>query len=135
MTSQNDPATEQVLGAIEADVAEILRSHLRAPLAAPEILAEQTRLYLKGLENLVNGGEVIDLELATDLAVRCERLLDMDDGVCEPHRRLAQAAVRYFIDEQDADSDVESLIGLDDDSSVIEAVALAIGRADVLETS
>jgi hypothetical protein len=127
-----DRATEQVLGALESDVAEILRRHLEAPLASPEILVERTRLYLKGLENLVNEGMVIDLELATDLAIRCERLLGLDSELPDPHRRLVQAAVRYFVDDEDADGDVESLIGLDDDGAVIEAVALAIGRSEAL---
>jgi len=126
--------TQRVLESIDPDAADIILSMLSDPLVAPEVLAEQTRLYFKEVEAQANDGEAIDLELVTELAVRCERLLDeMDDMMPEEHQRLIQSAVRYFVDNEDADNDLDSLIGFDDDTSVIETVAIAVGMPHVLE--
>lgn len=127
-------ATQRVLGAMDVEVAAIIRGYLAEPLASPDVLQDHTKMYMKELEGLVAEGDVIDLELASDLAVRCARMVEeIERGVPEEHRRLIQAAVRYFVDSEDADGDTESLIGFDDDSAVIEAVALAIGCPHVLE--
>ena len=58
---------------------------------------------------------------------------ELADDTPEEHWRLVQAAVRYFVSTEDADADLESLIGFDDDGDVIEAVALAVGLGHVLE--
>lgn len=106
------------------------------PLASPETLAEKTRAYGKALESMASDGDVIDLELVGDLMARCERLLEAsDEGMSEEHRRLVQSAVLYFIEDDDAESDTESLTGFDDDGAVIEAVAIAIGRPELLEAN
>jgi len=129
-----DSATQRVLGGLDADAAELVRGYLAEPLASPELLSEHARVYFKQLEGLAAEGEVIDVELATSLAMSCDRLLDeIDDDTSEEHQRLIQAAVRYFVNEEDADGDTESLIGFDDDNAVIEAVAIAVGCAHVLE--
>jgi uncharacterized metal-binding protein YceD (DUF177 family) len=128
------PATQAVLASLDPDAASIFRGYLDEPVVSTDLLAEQTRLYFKQLEAMAEDGEVVDLELITDLVIRCERLLDeVDDDMDEEHRRLVQAAVRYFVNDEDADADLESLIGFDDDGAVIEAVAVAIGRSYVLE--
>jgi hypothetical protein len=127
-------ATERVLGAVDGEVAAILRGYLAEPFSSPDVLQDHTNMYMKQLEGLVAEGDVIDLELASDLAVRCVRMAgEIEQGVPEEHRRLIQAAIRYFVNSEDADGDIESLIGFDDDSAVIEAVALAIGCAHILE--
>ena len=127
-------ATQRVLAAIDPDAGELIRAYLDEPLVAPESLSDQMRIYFKQIEAAADHGQEVDLELLTELAVRCERLLDeIDERMPEEHQRLIQAAVRYFIDADDSDGDVDSLIGLDDDVAVIEAVALAIDRGHVLE--
>lgn len=126
--------TERVLDALDPDAADVILSFVTEPLVAPEVLAEQTRLYFKEVEAMADDGEAIDLELVTDLAVQCERLLDeMDDDMPEEHQRLIEAAVRYFVDNEDSDRDLDSLLGFDDDISVIETVAIAVGKEHVLE--
>ena len=127
-------ATQRVLAAIDPDAGDLIRTYLDEPLVAPEALSDQMRIYFKQVEAAADHGQAVDLELVTELTVRCERLLDeIDDRMPEEHQRLVQAAVRYFIDADDSFGDVDSLIGLDDDSAVIEAVAIAIGRGHVLE--
>jgi len=126
-------ATEAVLGILDADVADLVRGYIAEPLASADILEDGVTLYFKELESLAAEGAVIDLDFARTLANRCESLLADVDDMPEEHRRLVQAATRYFCVAEDTDGDVESLIGFDDDSAVIDAVARAIGRSDVLE--
>jgi len=123
----------RVLDAIDPDAGEAICVFLDEPLVAPEDLAELTRVYFKQLESLAEDGEEIDLDQVTELAVRCERLLDvLDDSMPEDHQRLIQAVVRYFVDNEDADGDLDMMNGINDDGSVIEAVALTLGMPEVL---
>lgn len=126
----------RVLGAIDPDTGDAICSFLDEPLVAPEDLAELTRVYFKQLEALAEDGEEIDLDQVIELAVRCERLLDvLDDSMPEDHQRLIQAAVRYFVDNEDAHGDLDMLNGINDDGSVIEAVALTLGMPHVLAST
>jgi hypothetical protein len=132
----DESVTQRALGALDADTADVLRGFLAEPLMSADLLSEQARVYFKQVEAIANDGEVIDLELVADAAVRCERLLaEVDDDMPEEERRLIQAAVRYFVNEEDADADLESLIGFDDDGAVVEAVAIALDMQHVLDTA
>ena len=56
------------------------------------------------------------------------RLIDTLQGSVTPeHHRLVQAAVRYFVTEEDAEADRESLIGFEDDRLVAATVAEELG--------
>ena len=126
-------ATDAVLGSLDPDVSEVVRGYLAEPVTAIDILEDQVAIYTKELESQAGEGAVFDLEYALSLARQCEGLLAAADSMGEEHRLLVQAATRYFCVADDADGDTESLIGFDDDGALIEAVALAIGRGDVLE--
>jgi hypothetical protein len=43
---------------------------------------------------------------------------------------MVQAAVRYFLIEDDADGDLDSILGLDDDADVMNAVLRHLGYDD-----
>ncbi|MBW2454088.1 MAG: hypothetical protein JRI68_06245 [Deltaproteobacteria bacterium] len=71
----------------------------------------------------------VDPALARDLAEASLRLLGtLSDDTPESTRRLIQAAVRYFIIEDDADGDLDSILGLDDDAEVVNAVLRHLGH-------
>ncbi len=71
----------------------------------------------------------VDPALARGLAEASLRLLGtLSDDSPETTRRLIQAAVRYFIIEDDADSDLDSILGLDDDAEVVNAVLRHLGH-------
>jgi uncharacterized membrane protein YkvA (DUF1232 family) len=73
----------------------------------------------------------VDPTLANTLAEASLRLLGtLKDASPESTRRLVQAAVRYFVIEEDADSDLDSILGLDDDAEVLNAVLRKLGHAD-----
>jgi len=75
----------------------------------------------------------VDPALARGLAEASLRLLGtLSDDTPEPTRRLIQAAVRYFVIEDDADSDLDSILGLDDDAEVVNAVLRHLGHPNWL---
>jgi uncharacterized membrane protein YkvA (DUF1232 family) len=74
-------------------------------------------------------GDDVDLPLAAKLGQALVRLLGtLDDKSPERARRLVQAAVRYYVIEDDAFADQESLAGFDDDAAVINAVLRELGH-------
>jgi len=73
----------------------------------------------------------VDPALAQALCDASIRLLGtLTDDSPESTRRLIQGAVRYFVLEDDADGDLDSILGLDDDTQVMNAVMDKLGRAD-----
>ena len=71
----------------------------------------------------------VDPALARALVEASSRLLGtLNDDTPETTRRMVQAAVRYFVIEDDADSDLDSILGLDDDAEVMNAVLVKLGH-------
>jgi len=71
----------------------------------------------------------VDRDLANALVDASLQLLSiLKEQTPEDERRLVQAAVRYFIIEDDAESDLDSILGLDDDAQVINAVMKRLDR-------
>lgn len=75
--------------------------------------------------------EDFDPQLARSLAEASLKLLGtLNDDTPDQTRRMVQAAVRYFVIEEDADSDLGSILGLDDDAEVLNAVLRRLGYHD-----
>ena len=55
-------------------------------------------------------------------------LSSVKDDTPDAERLAIQAAVRYFVLEDDAESDLNSVIGLDDDAEVVNAVLRHLGH-------
>jgi uncharacterized membrane protein YkvA (DUF1232 family) len=73
----------------------------------------------------------IDPTLANALSEATLRLLGtLTERTPETTRRMVQAAVRYFVIEDDADGDLDSILGLDDDAEVLNAVLTKLGYGD-----
>jgi hypothetical protein len=71
----------------------------------------------------------VDPTLANALVEASLKLLaTLNESSPEATRRLVQAAVRYFLIEEDADSDLDSILGLDDDAEVLNAVLRHLGH-------
>lgn len=100
----------------------VFEALLTLELQAPSSLQIQVDRHLGELEEAHRRNEFLDLETARELARMSERLLDLYPSVSEADRRLIQAAVLYFVLEQDASRDSGSLLGLDDDARVMQAV-------------
>jgi len=115
---------ERVMAALPPRVARVMDGLLREPGSAPVELHRAVSDYRNGLEVKARGGDFLDIMLATELAHLLHRLIDtLQPPVAAERHRLVQAAVRYFVMEQDAESDRDSLIGFEDDRLVAIAVA------------
>jgi uncharacterized membrane protein YkvA (DUF1232 family) len=70
----------------------------------------------------------VDATTANALADVSIQLLGLiTDETPESDRRLIQAAIRYFVLEEDAVGDLVSQAGFDDDRTVMNAVLRALG--------
>jgi hypothetical protein len=113
----------RVIAAMPASVAAIFKRLMREPRLSREEMRRRVTTYLVGIESLARQVDYIDVELVQSIANRCCRLIDgVDVRSSEEHRRLVQAAVLYFLVDEDAESDTSSLIGFDDDRLVVDAV-------------
>lgn len=101
------------------------------PSVSVEVLRSELREHLVRISGALAANEFLDGALATAIAKAAEGLLDESVGRDSHDRALVQAAVRYFVLDDDADHDLESVCGLDDDAAVCNAVARALGRADL----
>jgi len=74
------------------------------------------------------------LETAHRVTVLCRQLLDaLPANPEDKQHRLTQLAISYFVLEEDAEDDNESLIGFDDDLQVAVAVIEELGLHDLLD--
>ena len=125
---QSLPSAEHVISSVSFDVGAQLQAHLDAPLEPPAQQQRKLTTYLQSLESQAAEHEFLDLELARQLGLECEVLLDLlNYGTPEQTHRLVQMAVSYFIDPHDAEDDTDSPIGFDDDAEVIRLVAEELG--------
>jgi uncharacterized membrane protein YkvA (DUF1232 family) len=75
--------------------------------------------------------EFIDIVLAEAIARTLDQLLKESGNYPENHRRLIIGAAHYFIQNQDAQGDISSILGFDDDVAVLNYVLKEIGRDDL----
>ena len=132
----NDPAdspTGRLLADSPPAISRLLRGYLAEELLSLNDLRNQITAYLEDLAHLSLAHEFIDLPLATTIGQRFHELIDgITIEMSTEHRRLIHAAAKYFVTEEDADSDTASPIGFDDDAFVFNLVAREIGRDDLV---
>jgi RimJ/RimL family protein N-acetyltransferase len=105
---------------------------LDEPLLPGDELRTQIRGHVDRIAAAAKDNPYVDDILARDIARVCEGLLDaVVDATPEHTRRQIQAAARYFVTEDDGDSDL-AIGGLDEDAAVANAVARHLGRADLV---
>ncbi len=105
---------------------------LEEPLRPVSELREEVRRYVGVIEQAAQENPYVDDILARDIARVCEGLLDaVTEDTPELALRQIQAAIRYFVTEEDGDSDL-AIGGLDEDAAVANAVACHLGREDLV---
>jgi hypothetical protein len=123
-----DVSIDRVMQALPARVGAVVERQFRGGRSSPIELHRTVSDYRSGLEGAARDGRYIDVILATEVANLLHRLIDTLQGAVTPeHHRLVQAAVRYFVTEEDAESDRDSLIGFEDDRLVAATVAEELG--------
>jgi len=128
-----ETAATRVLGALPPRTGAALERVLETPDDGAD-LHGPVDAHLQRLQETATSRKSLDLPLARRLAGHCHGLLDSlaSESTPDARARLARAAVRYFILEEDAESDAASILGLDDDAQVIRAVARELGCGDIL---
>jgi hypothetical protein len=95
-------------------------------------MRHEVRDYVAMIEKTAENNPYVDDILARDIARVCEGLMEaVTEDTPELTRRQIQAAARYFVTEEDGDSDL-AIGGLDEDAAVANAVAAHLGREDLL---
>lgn len=121
------------LEGIPDEAREIWQKLLAEQLVPVADLRAEVRDYQKAISAKARWSDDVDPSLAGRLAEASLKLLHtIDDKSPEEQRRLVQAAVRYFVLQEDAESDLDSVLGLDDDVEVLNAVLKHLGRDDWL---
>jgi uncharacterized protein YceH (UPF0502 family) len=97
------------------DIQRIVEQLSQEELISPRVLADELETYVQDICN-TSQSEFFDLQTAKRVAGLCRRLLDrLPADPSEKQHRLTQLAISYFVLEEDAEDDNDSLIGFDDD--------------------
>lgn len=91
-------------------------------LQSATVLMRLVERHLADLEATGQRDELLNLVRARELTVQARRLLARYPEASDADRRLIQAAVLYFVLDNDAAPDSRSLLGLEDDARVLAAV-------------
>jgi hypothetical protein len=118
----------RIIDQLPESVGLVFRRMMRESRRSREELRRLVATHLVRLESASRETDYIDAPLAGRVANLCHRLIDtIAPPVDEDHRRVVQAAVLYFALEEDVEGDTVSLIGLDDDQLVVDAVCRELG--------
>lgn len=100
--------------------------------ATAEYLGEELDTYFKRVKAESSGNECLDLSMIERMVGTFKRLLQEFAALSEDEKTVVSLAIRYFIEEEDAQSDFSDPFGFDDDLAVLNAALLAIGRTDMI---
>lgn len=107
-----------------------------APLCAtippdqiPE-LQKQVRGHVDRVRRSLERNEFLDVATAERIAEILAQLLDTYESYPTDHQALIAGAARYFVQSQDAEPDTASLLGFDDDVTVLNHVLEQIGLGE-----
>jgi len=120
------------LDGIPADSKPLWTKLIAQQLKPVHELFKEVRDYQQTIEQRSQWSDAdIDPTLANALSDVSLRLVGtLNEDTPETTRRLIQAGVTYFVLEDDADSDLDSILGLDDDAEVLNAVLRKLGHHD-----
>jgi len=120
---------ERAIGALGAEVAELFLDLAEPlPVEAALKMAEAVEQHLVQVRVEVAKAELLDLELGQQVAEACKALLDLYGSLDQASRAAVVGAVRYFVQQQDVDQDLGSVLGFDDDALVVNYVIELIGQ-------
>ncbi|MFZ5949711.1 MAG: hypothetical protein ACOYXC_03335 [Candidatus Rifleibacteriota bacterium] len=95
--------------------------------ATADYLDEELDDYLVKIKQKANSDININLLMIERMIDVFKRLIKMFGDFDQEERRIVSAALRYFIDAEDARLDFEDPFGFDDDLAVLNAALLALG--------
>lgn len=125
--------TDDVLHDIPEEYRERFVELLEEPALDPIGLRRDVTVYVHTVKQIGLMVKLLDLTVADRLAASATALLDHLDATPadDELRRVVQAAVRYFVVEEE-DEEITGVLGFDDDLQVLNAVSRAAGREDLI---
>lgn len=119
----------EVPAGIPAEARDRFQELLHEPLMPPEVLLKEVDDCVGMVRRVVMEGAPLDVTFVEGLADRARAMVGRaGTDAPEADRRMVQAAVRYFVLSDDAEGDLVSLMGFDDDALVLDAVAAQLSR-------
>ena len=116
-------------------VPESARAAFAAAYAETPLPSEHQRArieaHVAAADNATHANELVDQHLAHVIADRLSKALDAWDGLDDHGHRLLHAAVAYYALREDAEDDMSSVIGFEDDALVANVCLRAIGLGEL----
>lgn len=103
------------------------RLQQRALSSTPAQLELAVQEHLQAVKAAQRRNEFIDLERAQALAESAHKLIQALDTLTPQARIVAAAAVLYFVTPNDAEDDLGSSVGFDDDGEVLDSALTHLG--------
>jgi hypothetical protein len=97
----------------------------------PKALLNELTEYKATLTNALDKNEFLDFQSATQIQNVLNDLLQNWISYPLEHQAMIALATLYFIEENDAESDTQSILGLEDDLQVVNKMLETIGRLDL----
>lgn len=124
------PMASEVLRTLPSKVAGLLQLCWTGQLVSPESLEDLLDQYRQRMRRFHQESDLVDIDVVEGLVGTCQVMVRSIAGRgSNEHHRLAQAAVKYLVREDDEESDTESLSGFADDARVVHAAAAALQGA------
>jgi len=99
-------------------------------LALPGLI-EDIQQHVLNVHKALEFNEFLDVGMAEKIAALLKKLLGEINKYPESKKKMIIGAVRYFVKSNDAQADLTSLLGFDDDVAVLNYVLVELGHADL----
>lgn len=122
------------LPSLEDDVFALLSELFEEPgeLESLEVMHKRLDAYLDEVREAFHHNDYIDIDLVDTLGDIAKSLLTAAEDMPDRQRRLAHAAVEYFVRSEDAHDDMVERTGFGDDMDVLTAVTRHVGCEDLI---
>jgi uncharacterized membrane protein YkvA (DUF1232 family) len=106
----------------------LFKKYLTDPPISAEEIRERLKTYLDFVARVAQVNPTVDESLGGRISETLEQLLKLTP----PEKfKYVQAAARYFIEDEDAEADLVSAGGFDDDILVVNAVCHHLGHDEL----
>lgn len=109
------------------ETVEVYQAYLGRPVLTRELLLAKVRAYIQTISSAAKETQGLDIGTASQLGSALMRLLRDCEDETLGH---VQAAVLYFMESDDAEPDLSSTSGFDDDAEVFNAVCEHLGHSE-----
>ena len=128
-----EQSLQKFFSLLPENLRNVVKTHSKAlDAATADYLAADLDEYMKKIVVESRTNSCIDLPMIERMLAVFKTLLVSFAKLSEGHQAVVSAAIRYFIDSEDAQSDFSEPFGFDDDLAVLNAALLAIDREDLL---